>query len=87
MLVTAFWRDFALSVFVGTVAGGITNAVAVWMLFHPYERTFGLKGMGYDVAKKDWVPVAEIGKAVPAAGDDKAPAAAPAKEAPKKGGK
>jgi len=52
-----------------------------------YERTFGLKGMGYDVAKKDWVPVAEIGKAAPAAGDDKAPAAAPAKEAPKKGGK
>ena len=52
-----------------------------------YERTFGLKGMGYDVAKKDWVPVAEIGKAAPAAGDGKAPAATPAKDAPKKGGK
>ena len=62
-----------------------------------YERTFGLKGMGYDVAKQDWVPVAEIGKAAPAAGapgeakpaagDGKAPAATPAKEAPKKGGK
>ena len=62
-----------------------------------YERTFGLPGMGYDVAKKDWVPVAEIGKAAPAAGapgeakpaagDGKAPAATPAKEAPKKGGK
>ncbi|TSA01102.1 MAG: hypothetical protein D4R81_06735 [Nitrospiraceae bacterium] len=62
-----------------------------------YERTFGLKGMGYDVAKKDWVPVAEIGKAAPAAGvpgeakpavgDGKTPAATPAKEEPKKGGK
>ena len=44
MLLTGLWRDFALSVFVGTVAGGITNAVAVWMLFHPYERTLGLHG-------------------------------------------
>lgn len=69
-----------------------------------YERTFGLKGMGYDVARKDWVPVAEIGKAAPAAdgaapaagapgeakpavGDGKTPAATPAKEEPKKGGK
>jgi mono/diheme cytochrome c family protein len=62
-----------------------------------YERTFGLKGMGYDVAKKDWVPVADLGKAAPegvapgaatpAAGDGKTPAATPAKDAPKKDGK
>src|SRR5438105_12130016 len=62
-----------------------------------YERTFGLKGMGYDVARKDWVPLAELGKpapaaasatdgATPAASDSKA-AAAPAKNAPKKNGK
>lgn len=38
------WAEFALSVIIGTVAGGVTNAVAVWMLFHPYERRFGLQG-------------------------------------------
>ncbi len=56
-----------------------------------YERTFGLSGMGYDVARKEWVPVADLGKpapaAAPAASDGKAPAAAPAKDAPKKDGK
>ena len=38
------WQDFLVSVLVGTIAGGVTNAVAVWMLFHPYERTYGLHG-------------------------------------------
>jgi len=63
-----------------------------------YERTFGLKGMGYDVARKDWVPLAELGKpasaaapaaggATPVAGDGKSSAAKPAKNAPKKDGK
>ncbi len=36
--------SFIVNVVVGTVAGGVTNAVAVWMLFHPYERRFGLQG-------------------------------------------
>jgi uncharacterized membrane protein YheB (UPF0754 family) len=27
----------ALTVAVGAISGGITNAVAIWMLFHPYE--------------------------------------------------
>ncbi len=36
--------SFVVNVVVGTVAGGVTNAVAVWMLFHPYERRFGLHG-------------------------------------------
>jgi uncharacterized membrane protein YheB (UPF0754 family) len=36
--------EFALSVLIGTVAGGVTNAVAVWMLFHPYERRLGIQG-------------------------------------------
>ena len=52
-----------------------------------YERTFGLKGLAYDVAKQDWVPVAELGKAAPAAGAGKAPIAKPVKDAPKKDGK
>lgn len=37
-------RDFLLNVAIGTIAGGITNAIAVWMLFHPYERKWGLHG-------------------------------------------
>ena len=33
----------ALKIFFGALAGGITNTVAIWMLFHPYEppRVFG----------------------------------------------
>src|SRR5205809_5896157 len=37
-----------------------------------YERTFGLKGLEFDVVKKEWVPV----------GSAKPPAAAPAGKAP-----
>ena len=29
-----------------------------------YERTFGLDGLGWDVARAEWVPVAELGKPV-----------------------
>ncbi len=29
-----------------------------------YERTFGLDGLGWDVARGEWVPVAELGKPV-----------------------
>lgn len=39
-----FWLQLAVSVAVGTVAGGVTNAVAVWMLFHPHERRLGFHG-------------------------------------------
>lgn len=38
------WVEFAVSVAVGTLAGGLTNMVAVWMLFHPYEKRFGIQG-------------------------------------------
>ncbi|MFW6202542.1 MAG: DUF445 domain-containing protein, partial [Gemmatimonadota bacterium] len=33
----------ALTVFFGALAGGITNTLAIWMVFHPYEppRLFG----------------------------------------------
>lgn len=37
-------REFLLNVAIGTIAGGVTNAVAVWMLFHPYDKTWGLHG-------------------------------------------
>jgi len=38
------WVQFLLNVVVGTIAGGVTNAVAVWMLFHPHEKRFGFHG-------------------------------------------
>jgi uncharacterized membrane protein YheB (UPF0754 family) len=37
-------KEFLLSIAIGTVAGGVTNAIAVWMLFHPYERRYGFQG-------------------------------------------
>lgn len=38
------WQYFLLNVAIGTIAGGVTNAIAVWMLFHPYEKRFGFHG-------------------------------------------
>jgi uncharacterized membrane protein YheB (UPF0754 family) len=38
------WKELALNVAIGTISGGVTNAIAVWMLFHPYEKRFGLHG-------------------------------------------
>src|SRR6059036_2104199 len=37
------WLEGLVTVGVGALSGGITNAVAVWMLFHPYEA----RGVGY----------------------------------------
>jgi uncharacterized membrane protein YheB (UPF0754 family) len=34
----------AQDVFLGSVSGGVTSWVAVYMIFRPYERTFGLHG-------------------------------------------
>jgi uncharacterized membrane protein YheB (UPF0754 family) len=42
--ISPFWAQFLLTVAIGTLAGGVTNMVAVWMLFHPYERRFGIQG-------------------------------------------
>jgi hypothetical protein len=36
------WVEALTTIGFGALAGGITNAVAVWMLFHPYER----RGLG-----------------------------------------
>jgi uncharacterized membrane protein YheB (UPF0754 family) len=33
----SLWVQGLITVGVGAISGGITNAVAVWMLFHPYE--------------------------------------------------
>jgi uncharacterized membrane protein YheB (UPF0754 family) len=40
----SIWLQGLVTVGVGAISGGITNAVAVWMLFHPYERRFWLQG-------------------------------------------
>jgi mono/diheme cytochrome c family protein len=50
-----------------------------------YERTFGLKGLGYDVARKEWVPVADLGKAAPAGGGATPAAGAPGEAKPAAG--
>ena len=33
----SLWLQVLVTVGVGAISGGITNFVAVWMLFHPYE--------------------------------------------------
>ena len=38
------WVRFGIQVFVGTIAGGITNTIAVWMLFNPKQPRFGFQG-------------------------------------------
>jgi uncharacterized membrane-anchored protein YjiN (DUF445 family) len=38
------WVQFGIQVFVGTIAGGITNTIAVWMLFNPKRPRFGFQG-------------------------------------------
>jgi uncharacterized membrane protein YheB (UPF0754 family) len=38
------WVQFGLHVFVGTVAGGLSDTVAVWMLFNPKKKVFGFQG-------------------------------------------
>lgn len=42
------WVQALVTIVFGAIAGGLTNAVAIWMLFHPYERRgigwFGVQG-------------------------------------------
>jgi uncharacterized membrane protein YheB (UPF0754 family) len=38
------WVQFGVQVFVGTIAGGVTNTIAVWMLFNPKKPHFGFQG-------------------------------------------
>lgn len=38
------WVQFGVQVFVGTIAGGVTNTIAVWMLFNPKQPHFGFQG-------------------------------------------
>ena len=38
------WLQFGVHVFVGTMAGGLSDTVAVWMLFNPKQKRFGFQG-------------------------------------------
>jgi uncharacterized membrane-anchored protein YjiN (DUF445 family) len=38
------WIQFGIHVFVGTAAGGLSDTVAVWMLFNPKKKRFGFQG-------------------------------------------
>lgn len=38
------WIETGVSVVFGSIAGGLTNSVAVWMLFNPRERKLGFHG-------------------------------------------
>ena len=38
------WIQFAIHVFVGTAAGGLSDTVAIWLLFNPKQKRFGFQG-------------------------------------------
>ncbi len=44
----SIWVQALVTIGFGAIAGGLTNAVAIWMLFHPHERRgigwFGIQG-------------------------------------------
>ncbi|MGH7604719.1 MAG: DUF445 domain-containing protein [Gemmatimonadaceae bacterium] len=44
MNLTNSWVQFGIHVFVGTAAGGLSDTVAVWMLFNPKKKRFGFQG-------------------------------------------
>lgn len=62
------WVRALLTVLFGSLAGGITNRVAIWMLFHPYQppRLFGkpLKQLQGAVPKNQARLAASIGRTV-----------------------
>jgi uncharacterized membrane protein YheB (UPF0754 family) len=38
------WLQFGIQVAIGTIAGGFSDTVAVWMLFRPRRRILGFQG-------------------------------------------
>jgi uncharacterized membrane protein YheB (UPF0754 family) len=38
------WREFALNIVLHSLAGGLTDSVAVWMLFNPHKPFLGIQG-------------------------------------------
>src|SRR5690606_36246007 len=60
--------EAALTVLFASIAGGVTNSVAIWMLFHPYEppRVFGrpLRAFQGAIPKNKARLAAAVGRAV-----------------------
>ncbi len=60
--------QMALTVLFGALAGGVTNSLAIWMLFHPYEppRLFGrpLRALQGAIPKNKARLAAAVGRAV-----------------------
>ena len=40
----SWWIPFLVNVVSGMLAGGITNTIAVWILFNPKQKRFGIQG-------------------------------------------
>jgi uncharacterized membrane protein YheB (UPF0754 family) len=38
------WVKFGVHVFIGTLAGGLSDTVAIWLLFNPKQKKFGIQG-------------------------------------------
>ena len=38
------WVKFGVHVFIGTLAGGLSDTVAIWLLFNPKQKRFGIQG-------------------------------------------
>ncbi len=55
------WREFALNIVLHSLAGGLTDTVAVWMLFNPHKPFLGVQGA---IPKNKARLAASIGKVV-----------------------
>jgi uncharacterized membrane protein YheB (UPF0754 family) len=55
------YREFALNVVLHSLAGGLTDTVAVWMLFNPHKPFLGVQGA---IPKNKARLAASIGKVV-----------------------
>jgi uncharacterized membrane protein YheB (UPF0754 family) len=55
------WREFALNIVLHSLAGGLTDTVAVWMLFNPHRPFLGIQGA---IPKNKARLAASIGKVV-----------------------
>jgi uncharacterized membrane protein YheB (UPF0754 family) len=60
-MVSHLWREFALNVVLHSLAGGLTDTVAVWMLFNPHKPFLGVQGA---IPKNKARLAASIGKVV-----------------------
>lgn len=60
-MVSHFYRELALNIVLHSLAGGLTDTVAVWMLFNPHKSFLGVQGA---IPKNKARLAASIGKVV-----------------------